>query len=178
MDIAELESKNVNDLRDIAREMEISGYTTLKKQGLILEIMRAKVKAQGHEFRGGVLEIVEDDKQSMGFLRTENYLPGPDDIYVSNSQIRRLGMRTGDMVMGQVRVPKDNEKYFSLLRVEAINGQDPENAKRRPKFKGLTPIFPLGEIKIRTGSSRLVDKNAGFSSAHWSRTKRSHCFTP
>ena len=161
MDIAELESKTLSELKDIAREMEISGYTTLKKQGLILEIMRARVKAQGHEFRGGVLEIVEDDKQTMGFLRTKNYLPGPDDIYVSNSQIRRLGMRTGDMIMGQVRVPKDNEKYFSLLRVEAINGQDPELAKRRPTFGALTPIFPLVKLKLEREShvlsTRMLD---------------------
>ena len=158
MDIAELESRKLSELKETAREMSITGYTTLKKQGLILEIMRARAQAQGHEFRGGVLEIVEDDKQTMGFLRTKNYLPGPDDIYVSNSQIRRLGMRTGDMVMGQVRVPKDNEKYFSLLRVEAINGQDPEVAKRRPKFRSLTPIFPLEKLKLERESNVLTTR--------------------
>jgi transcription termination factor Rho len=158
MDIAELESKTLSDLKDIAREMEISGYTTLKKQGLILAIMRAHAKAQGHEFRGGVLEVVEDDKQTMGFLRSRNYLPGSEDIYVSNSQIRRLGMRTGDMVMGQVRVPKDNEKYFSLLRVEAINGQDPEVAKRRPRFGSLTPIFPEEKLKLEKDPHLLTTR--------------------
>jgi len=158
MDIAELESKTLSDLKDIAREMEISGYTTLKKQGLILAIMRAHAKAQGHEFRGGVLEVVEDDKQTMGFLRSRNYLPGSEDIYVSNSQIRRLGMRTGDMVMGQVRVPKDNEKYFSLLRVEAINGQDPEVAKRRPRFGSLTPIFPEVKLKLEKDPHLLTTR--------------------
>ena len=112
MDIVELESKNVTELREMARDMGISGYSSLKKQDLIIALMGAKAKAQGHEFRGGVLEVVEDDKQTMGFLRSRNWLPGPDDIYVSNSQIRRLGLRTGDMVIGQVRVPKDNEKYF------------------------------------------------------------------
>jgi transcription termination factor Rho len=158
MDIAELESKTLSDLKDIAREMEISGYTTLKKQGLILAIMRAHAKAQGHEFRGGVLEVVEDDKQTMGFLRSRNYLPGSEDIYVSNSQIRRLGMRTGDMIMGQVRVPKDNEKYFSLLRVEAINGQDPEVAKRRPRFGSLTPIFPEEKLKLEKDPHLLTTR--------------------
>jgi transcription termination factor Rho len=158
MDIAELESKTISDLKDITREMEISGYTTLKKQGLILAIMRAQAKAQGHEFRGGVLEVVEDDKQTMGFLRSRNYLPGAEDIYVSNSQIRRLGMRTGDMIMGQVRVPKDNEKYFSLLRVEAINGQDPEVAKRRPRFGSLTPIFPEEKLKLEKEPNVLTTR--------------------
>jgi transcription termination factor Rho len=133
----------------------------MKKQELIIEIMRTNAKDQGNEFRGGVLEIVEDDKQLMGFLRTENYLPGPNDIYVSNSQIRRLGLRTGDMIIGQVRVPKDNEKFYSLLRVEAVNGQDPEVAKRRPRFESLTPIFPLIKLKLETLpnilSTRMID---------------------
>jgi transcription termination factor Rho len=109
MDITQLETKKLNELRDIARDSEITGFSTMKKQELIIEIMRTNAQDQGNEFRGGVLEIVEDDKQLMGFLRTENYLPGPNDIYVSNSQIRRLGLRTGDMIIGQVRVPKDNE---------------------------------------------------------------------
>jgi transcription termination factor Rho len=161
MDIAELESKNLAELRDIARDMGVSGYSNLKKQDLIIALIGAKAKAQGHQFRGGVLEIVEDDKQTMGFLRSRNYLPGADDIYVSNSQIRRLGLRTGDMVIGQVRVPKDNEKYYSLLRVEAVNGMDPEKAKRRPRFSSLTPIFPEEKIKLEREpnilSTRMLD---------------------
>ena len=148
MDINMLQSKNLNELRDIAKDLGISGYSSLKKQDLIFQILKAKAQSQGNEFRGGVLEIVEDDKQTMGFLRSRNYLPGPEDIYVSNSQLRRLGLRTGDMVMGQVRVPKDNEKYFSLLRVEAVNAMDPELAKKRPHFGSLTPIFPLEKIKL------------------------------
>jgi transcription termination factor Rho len=123
--------------------------------------LRAQARSQGLEYRGGVLEIIEDDKQVMGFLRSKNYLPGPEDIYVSNSQIRRLGLRTGDMVIGQVRIPKDNEKYFSLLRVEAVNGMTPEIAKDRPRFETLTPIFPLEKIKLETRpnilSTRLLD---------------------
>jgi len=161
MDIVQLESKNLTELRDIARDMGVTGYSSLKKQALVIALIGAKAEAQGHQFRGGVLEVVEDDKQTMGFLRSRNYLPGPDDIYVSNSQIRRLGLRTGDMVIGQVRAPKDNEKYFSLLRVEAVNGMDPEKAKRRPHFGALTPIFPEEKIKLEREpnilSTRMLD---------------------
>lgn len=161
MDINQLQLMKLSELRDIARDMDLSGYSNMKKQELIVEILRTRAKAQGNEFRGGVLEIVEDDKQTLGFLRSRNYLPGPDDIYVSNSQIRRLGMRTGDMIIGQVRVPKDNEKYFSLLRVEAVNGMDPERARQRPRFEDLTPIFPNVKIKLERDphvlSTRLLD---------------------
>ena len=142
MEIGELEEKKLNELRDIARELEIPRVNTIKKQNLIYEIMRANAEAKGNHFRGGVLEIVQDDKQSMGFLRSKNYLPGPEDIYVSSSQIRRLGLRNGDMVMGQVRLPKDNEKYLSLLRVESVNGMSPDQAKKRPRYEDRTPIFP------------------------------------
>jgi transcription termination factor Rho len=161
MDINELQAVKNDDLRDMARDLGVTGYSSLKKQDLIYEIMRGRAKIQGNEFRGGVLEVVEDDKQTMGFLRSRNYLPGPEDIYVSNSQIRRLGLRTGDMVVGQVRVPKDNEKYFSLLRVEAVNAMDPERSKRRPRFESLTPIFPLEKIRLEKEpnvlSTRLID---------------------
>lgn len=161
MDITELESKKLSELRDLAREREVPGFSTLKKAKLIYEILRANSNAQGFEFRGGVLEIVEDDKQTMGFLRGKNYLPGADDIYVSNSQIRRLGLRNGDMVLGQVRVPKDNEKYYSLLRVEAVNGTSPDLAKKRIRYEDLTPIFPDQKLKLETKpnilSTRLMD---------------------
>jgi transcription termination factor Rho len=161
MDIGELESKKTTELRDIAREMDISGVSTMKKQKLVYEILRANAQAQGYDYRGGVLEIINDDKATMGFLRAKNYLPGPDDIYVSNSQIRRLGLRTGDMVMGQVRAPKDNEKYFSLLRVESVNGLSPDLAKKRTQYTGLTPIFPDQKLKLETQpnilSTRLLD---------------------
>jgi transcription termination factor Rho len=162
MDIAELESQRLTELRETARDMDISGFSTMKKQQLVYEIMRADARKKGLEFRGGVLEIIQDDKQPMGFLRADrNYHPNPDDIYVSNSQIRRLGLRTGDMIIGQVREPKDNEKYHSLLRVEAVNGLDPETARRRPRFEKLTPIFPDHKIKLETKphilSTRLLD---------------------
>jgi transcription termination factor Rho len=162
MDIAELESQRLTELRETAREMDISGFSTMKKQQLVYEIMRADARKKGLEFRGGVLEIIQDDKQPMGFLRADrNYHPNPDDIYVSNSQIRRLGLRTGDMIIGQVREPKDNEKYHSLLRVESVNGLDPETARRRPRFEKQTPIFPDHKIKLETKphilSTRLLD---------------------
>ncbi len=161
MDIAELEAMKIGELREIAREKNVSGFSTMKKQDLVYQIMRANAEAEGYDFRGGVLEIVEDDKQNMGFLRSRNYLPGPDDIYVSSSQIRRLGLRNGDMVLGQVRVPKENEKYYSLLRVESVNGMSPDLAKKRPRYEQLTPIFPDQKLKLETNpnilSTRLID---------------------
>ena len=161
MDFAELQSKSISTLRSIARDYNVPGYSTLRKEPLVYDIMRAEANQKGHEFRGGVLEMIDDDKQKIGFLRAENYLPGVDDIYVSASQIRRLGLRTGDLVVGQVRAPKDNEKYYSMLRIAAVNGRDPEYAKKRPRFERLTPIFPQQKIKLETEpnilSTRLLD---------------------
>src|SRR6266542_1512152 len=139
VNIAELETKTLPELRDLARDLELSGYSALKKQDLVFRLLQANTEQRGNIFSAGVLEIVED---GFGFLRQERFLPGNMDVYVSQSQIRRFGLRTGDMVSGQVRPPKDNEKYYGLLRVEAINGVDPEVAKRRPHFDNLTPIFP------------------------------------
>ncbi len=161
MDIGELDKHKLSELRNIGRDMNIPGFSSMKKQDLVFRIMQADAEAKGLHFKGGLLEIVEDDKQAMGFLRSENFLPGRNDIYVSNSQIRRMGLRTGDMVYGQVRAPKDNEKYFSLLRVEAVNGISPETAKDRPRFRTLTPIFPEEKLKLETLpnilSTRLID---------------------
>ncbi|MBL8058439.1 MAG: transcription termination factor Rho [Anaerolineales bacterium] len=158
MDISELQSKTLGELRTTARQWDIPGYSKLKKDDLILRLLRANAEKQGLELRGGVLEIVED---GIGFLRAEHYLPGPEDIYVSQSQIRRFGLRTGDMVIGQVRAPKDSEKYFGLLRVETVNGLDPETAKRRPAFESLTPIFPDRRFDLETNkhilSTRLLN---------------------
>src|SRR5512145_538998 len=158
MNMAQLEAKTLDDLRGIAKEFEISGYSRLKKDDLILKILRNNAESQGFIFGGGVLEIVQD---GIGFLRSVDLLPGPDDIYVSQSQIRRFGLRTGDMVIGQVRPPKDTEKYYGLLRVEAVNGLDPEQAKRRPYFEQLTPIFPETRFDLETDprilSTRLLN---------------------
>jgi transcription termination factor Rho len=158
MNMAELESRTLEELRAQARELEVSGYTKLKKSDLILKILRANAESHGFIFGGGVLEIIQD---GIGFLRSVDLLPGPDDIYVSQSQIRRFGLRTGDMVIGQVRPPKDTEKYYGLLRVEAVNGLDPESAKKRPIFERLTPIFPLERLQLETRkdilATRLLD---------------------
>ena len=158
MNIVELETLTLSELRDIARTRDISGYSRLKKQDLILRLLRSQAEEKGFIFGGGVLEIVQD---GIGFLRSDHLLPGPEDVYVSQSQIRRFGLRTGDMVIGQVRPPKESEKYFSLLRVEAINGLDPEQSKRRPVFERLTPIFPYEQFHLETTpdiyATRLID---------------------
>ena len=155
MDIAGLEAKTLGDLRELARDVEISGYSRLKKEDLILRLLRAKAEREGLIFGGGVLDIVDEN---MGFLRAENYLPGPEDIYVSQSQIRRFGLRSGDMVVGQVRPPKESERYFGLLRVEAVNGIDPEQAKLRPRFERLTPIFPQDRLILETDPRNLTTR--------------------
>ncbi len=142
-----LENQTLSQLRVKAKEMDVAGYSRMKKEDLILNLLRANAERQGLKLRGGVLEVVED---GIGFLRASNYLPGPEDIYVSQSQIRRFGLRTGDMVIGQVRPPKDSEKYFGLIRVEAVNGLDPEQAKRRRNFESLTPIFPDERFNLET----------------------------
>jgi transcription termination factor Rho len=139
VNITELESKSLEELRDLARELDLAGYTTLKKQDLMFRLLQAHSDQQGTIFAAGLLEVVDD---GFGFLRQERFLPGNMDVYVSQSQIRRFGLRPGDMVSGQVRPPKESEKYYGLLRVEAVNGMDPEIAKRRPHFETLTPIFP------------------------------------
>ena len=158
MDIAQLEPKTLDELRKIARESNISGFSRLKKTDLILALLRNEAEKRGHKLRGGILETVDD---GMGFLRADHYLPGPNDIYVSQTQIRRFNLRTGDMVIGQVRAPKDSEKYFSLLRVEAVNGLNPEDAKNRPNFEDLTPIFPEERFNLETNprilSTRLLN---------------------
>ncbi len=158
LNIAELEAMTLTELRDLAREVGIAGYSRLKKQDLIVALLRHKAEQQGFELRGGVLEIIDE---GIGFLRSHNYLPGPDDIYVSQTQIKRFGLRTGDMVIGQVRPPKENEKYYGLLRVESVNGLDPELAKYRPNFEQLTPIFPDKRFDLETNprilSTRLLN---------------------
>ncbi|MHB9032081.1 MAG: transcription termination factor Rho [Anaerolineae bacterium] len=158
MNINELEAMTLTALRDNAKQRDIGGFSRLKKQDLILRLLRAQAEEQGLIFGGGVLEIVQD---GIGFLRSDHLIPGPDDVYVSQSQIRRFSLRTGDMVIGQVRPPKESEKYFSLLRVEAINGLDPEQAKARPIYERMTPIFPFQQYKLETSreiySTRLID---------------------
>lgn len=155
LNIASLEMMTLDGLREMAAEQGISGISRLKKQDLIFRLLRAKAEEQGHIFGGGVLEIVQE---GIGFLRSDHLLPGPEDVYVSQSQIRRFALRTGDTVIGQVRPPKNSEKYYGLLRVEAVNGLDPEAAKRRPVFESLTPIFPTELLDLETEPKILTTR--------------------
>jgi transcription termination factor Rho len=156
--VADFDAKTTEELHEMAREWGVTGYLRQRRPDLITKLLQAQTERDGHIFGDGVLEIIED---GFGFLRGQRFLPGSDDIYVSQSQIRRFGLRTGDRVSGQVRPPKDNEKFFSLLRVEAVNGLDAETARRRPSFDSLTPIFPMERINLETEpnklSTRLLD---------------------
>lgn len=158
MSIGELEALTLAELQKIARELNVTGYSVRKKKELVLEILKARTEQGGLIFAEGILEIMPD---SFGFLRPNFYLPSREDIYVSPSQIRRFDLRTGDLISGQVRPPKDNERYFGLLRVEAVNGENPEVAKERPYFDGLTPTFPNRRLVLETVkdeiATRLVD---------------------
>jgi len=149
LDIEELKKKKITELTEIANELNISGASGLKKQELIFRILEEQTAQEGLIFSKGVLEILPD---GYGFLRSQNYsyLPGPDDIYVSPSQIKRFGLRTGDTVTGQIRPPKDNERFFALLRVEAVNFESPDKARERKFFDTLTPLYPNEKIELET----------------------------
>ena len=149
LDLAELKSKTINELLTLSKNMGIEGVAGLKKQDLIFEILKAQTERNGLIFSSGVLEILND---GYGFLRSPNYnyLPSPDDIYVSPSQIRLFGLRTGDTVTGQIRPPKDNERFYALLRVEAVNHESPETLQRRHFFDNLTPLYPMERIDLET----------------------------
>jgi transcription termination factor Rho len=155
MNISELESKTREELLDLARELGLTGLSSLRKQDIIFRLLQAHTEQQGNIFTSGVLEVTDE---GYGFLRRQNFRPSPNDIYVSQTQIRRFGLRTGDLITGQVRPPKDNEKYYSLLRVEAVNGVDPEQARHRPLFEELTPIFPNQLIKLETTPNNLTTR--------------------
>ena len=158
LNIAELEAKPREELLEVAVEHGIDNPEGYARQDLLYRILHDQAERQGTIFSGGVLSVVDD---GFGFLRGDRLVPGPNDVYVSQSQIRRFALRNGDYVTGQVRQPKDSEKYYGLLRVEAINGVDPETAKRRPNFEELTPIFPDEMLELETDSielsQRLVD---------------------
>jgi len=157
MELAELESKTVEELQGIARELEIEGTDRLRKQDLTFKILQTQAESSGLIYGQGVLEILPD---GWGFLRHDNFAPAPDDIYVSQSQIKRFGLRTGDWVSGQVRPPKENEKYYGLLRVEAVNMMDPDQARQRKEYGDLTTVYPnqrlIQEINSDIGP-RFVD---------------------
>ena len=160
MDISELQSLRVKDLTKIATDLDVSEFSGLKKHDLILKILETQAEKEGNVYAKGVLEILPD---GYGFLRSPdfNYLPGPDDIYVSPSQIKRFGLRTGHLISGQIRPPKDNERFFALLRVDAVNGIGPDEIKSYPHFVDLTPEFPVEQIILETSakelSTRIID---------------------
>jgi transcription termination factor Rho len=160
MNLAELKDKTVADLNTVAKELNVTGTSGLRKQELIFRILEAQTEKNGLVFGEGVLEILPD---GFGFLRapSSNYLPGPDDIYVSPSQIRRFDMRTGDTISGQIRPPKEGERYFALLKVEAINFENPELAKDKILFDNLTPLYPEKRVGLERPdgelSTRIMD---------------------
>ena len=160
MNLAELKLKKITDLVKLGRNLKVESVNTLRKQELIFAILQAQADKEGKMRGTGVLEILPD---GFGFLRAPdyNYLPGPDDIYVSPSQIRRLGLRTGDTIEGLVRAPKDGERYFALLKIETINFDSPEAAKKKTLFANLTPLHPEEkftlEMKPENYSMRLMD---------------------
>lgn len=145
--ISELKEKTIDELTEVARELRVEGASGMRKQDLIFAILQAQTEKTGYVFSEGVLEILPD---GFGFLRSPDYsyLPGPDDIYVSPSQIRRFNLRTGDLVSGQIRPPKESERYFALLKVEAINHESPDDNVNRPLFDNLTPYYPTERIKL------------------------------
>jgi transcription termination factor Rho len=160
LDILKLQKMTIPELSKLAQKFNIQGYSSLRKQELIFSVIQAQTEKSGLIFAQGVLEILED---GFGFLRSPNYnyLPGPDDIYVSHSQIKRFNLRTGDTVSGQIRPPKNDEKYFALIRVEAVNFEDPEQAKQKILFDNLTPLHPRERICLEYDpqdlSSRIMN---------------------
>jgi transcription termination factor Rho len=162
MNIKELKQKKISELNKIARELNVEGASGLRKQELIFAILQAQTEKNGLIFGEGVLEILPD---GFGFLRAPdyNYLPGPDDIYISPSQIRRFNLRTGDTVSGQIRPPKDTERYFAMLKVELVNYEDPEVARDKILFDNLTPLYPMERIRLEVDgdstnySARVMD---------------------
>jgi transcription termination factor Rho len=158
LNITELEDKTVAELAEIAAQLGIEDCKNLKKAEIIERLMQTQAEQQGYNYLSGILDVMDD---GYGFLRQGTLLPGADDVYISNSQIRRFGLRNGDGVSGQARPPKEGEKYFSLLRVEAVNGMDPEQARNRRHFGALTPTFPDKMFDLETDaknfSTRLIN---------------------
>jgi len=153
MNYAELQNKTRDELTELARDIGITGLSSLRKEDLVLRLLQGYTEQQGHTFRGGALEIMNEGH---GFLRQDNLRSRTEDIYISQSQIRRFMLRNGDLVSGQVRPPKNGERYAGLLRVEAVNGIDPDAAKERPHFEHLTPIFPQQLINLETEPNKLA----------------------
>ncbi len=155
MQLNELESMSMEELQRLAKEADIKSVRGLKKKEIIFSLLQQEAEKEGFIYSQGVLEIMAD---GFGFLRRVNYLPHDDDIYISASQIRRFGMRTGDLVSGKVRPPKENERYYALLQVVAVNNQDPEKASGRPNFSELTPIHPNEQLMLETSSGEMATR--------------------
>src|SRR3989449_2247369 len=155
MDIAQLKEMNISALTQVAKDLNIQGASGMRKQELIFKILQAQTEKSGFIFSEGVLETLPD---GFGFLRAPdyNYLPGPDDIYVSPSQIRKFDLRTGDTISGQIRSPKEGERYFALIKVEAINFEPPEMARDRVFFDNLTPLYPNEKLRLETDPENLA----------------------
>jgi transcription termination factor Rho len=155
MNMSELKEKDMGDLTQMAREADIDDPSNMRKQELIFSLLKAKTEEDGDIYGQGVLEVLPD---GFGFLRAPdyNYLPGPDDIYVSPSQIRRFNLHTGDTVSGQIRPPKDDERYFALLKVEEINGEDPEESQDKILFENLTPLYPMEKLHLECESDNYT----------------------
>ena len=160
MDLVHLKEQNIKGLIQLAKELGIEGFSSMRKQELIFALLQAQAEQDGLIYGEGVLETLPD---GFGFLRAQsyNYLPGPDDIYVSPSQIRRFGLRTGDTVSGQIRPPKEGERYFALLKVEAVNYEDPEDTRDKILFDNLVPLYPDERVILETDpdnySTRVMD---------------------
>jgi len=158
MKVLELENASLSNLRQMARDLDIQNASRLKKEDLILHIQQAEAERQGIELRGGILEIMSE---GIGFLRSGHYQPGPYDVYVSQSQIRRYGLRNGDLIIGNVRPPRESERHYGLLKVEIVNGLNPDDTKYRASFESLTPIFPDKrfdlELDRHTLATRLIN---------------------
>jgi transcription termination factor Rho len=154
LNITELKEMTIQNLTQVAKDLEVPGATGMRKQELIFQILKAQTELSGFIFSEGVLEVLPD---GFGFLRAPdyNYLPGPDDIYVSPSQIRKFDLQTGDTVSGQIRPPKEGERYFALIKVEAVNFEAPDQARDKLFFENLTPLYPLERIKLETEAENL-----------------------
>src|SRR5216683_2506375 len=155
LDIADLKEMNISKLTQIAKDLDVPGATGMRKQELIFKILQTQTEKSGLIFSEGVLETLPE---GFGFLRAPdyNYLPSPDDVYVSPAQIRKFDLRTGDTVSGEVRPPKNGERYFALVKIQAINFEDPEVARNKIFFDNLTPLYPSERLRLETGPENLT----------------------
>ncbi|MGZ6317556.1 MAG: Rho termination factor N-terminal domain-containing protein, partial [Anaerolineales bacterium] len=155
MKILELENEPLGKLRSVAKNLNVANFNRLKKEALILQIRQTEAQKEGVELRGGILEIMSE---GIGFLRPANYRITDQDVYVSQAQLRRHDLRSGDLVIGHVRPPRESERHYGLLKVETVNGIDPEEAMHRPIFENLTPIFPDKRFDLETDHDTLAPR--------------------